>query len=278
MPEGPEVEVIRRTLAPLIQSLRIDNVWQSDLKLRTSSSTSNPWHVISGQRVNSLERHGKQMWLAIENGPLVLMHFGMSGRVEVLARDSAVKKHTHIRMRFSEGQELRFVDPRRFGDVELLVDPQLMTKKLAKLGPDPLSWTRGQKSSLVKKLRSIHRPIKTALLDQRLLAGVGNIYASEALFKACISPFAQCCDIETSRLTALLGAVESVMKKAVVAGGTTFATFVNANGQEGKNWDHLLVFHKAGKPCPACQTPIAHATQSGRTTFYCPLCQGHSKP
>lgn len=273
MPEGPEVETVRRTLEPLVEGRRLGAPWVSRHKLRTPT-TKRALAAVTDRRVTGTGRHGKLLWLDVEGGGGLMVRLGMTGRLVVEARDAPRHPHTHVVIPLDDGaQELRYVDVRRFGEVVPYKDAKERDEERARMGPDPLTWTPEERARVKARLRSTTRTLKDALLDQSLLAGVGNIYASEALFVARLSPFKRGCDTSPRALERLLDAVQEVLEKAVVHRGTTFSDFVDSTGGEGGNLEHLLVFQREGEPCPSCGRGVEREVQGARSTFFCPRCQ-----
>jgi formamidopyrimidine-DNA glycosylase len=273
VPEGPEVETVRRTLHPQVLGRLVSKVWVSSKKLRTPVRSAS-FRRLLGRPITGTGRHGKLLWLDMAGAGGVLIRLGMTGRVLIQPSTSPRPPHTHVVMTFDEGaDELRYVDPRRFGEVVPFSSDDELGEVRANMGPDPLAWTAEERRRVLTSLRSTQRTLKDALLDQRLLSGVGNIYASEALFVARISPTTRGCDASSPALRRLLQAVEHVLTQAVVHRGTTFADFVDASGGEGQNLAHLQVFWREGEPCTRCQRPVERMVQGARSTFYCRACQ-----
>lgn len=273
MPEGPEVETVRRSLAPLLVGRELGKPWVSELKLRTPT-TSRGMKVVQGQRVRALGRHGKLMWIETDGEPGLMVRLGMSGKLLVSDRGAPRAKHTHVVVPLDDGEnELRYVDPRRFGEVVPYKAREKLELELARLGPDPLAFTDDDVDHAVKKLKATKRSLKDAVLDQRLFAGVGNIYACEALFLAKLSPELRGVDVSKPKLRKLVLALADVLKSAVEHRGTTFSDFVDGQGGYGENQDFLHVFQKEGEPCPTCGRPIRRIVQGARSTFLCRRCQ-----
>ena len=272
MPEGPEVETVRRTLAPLLVGRVLGRPTVSRKALRTPTS-SLKLRPLEGARVVGLGRHGKLLWIDVEGGCGLLVRLGMSGRLLVAGATTTPPLHTHVRVPLEQGQELRYIDARRFGEVVYFARVAEREQQTARMGPDALTFddvTRAHASAL---LRATRRSLKDALLDQTILAGVGNIYAAEALFAARLSPFLRGVDLSEERAADLLTAVSLVLASAVQRRGTSFSDYVDARGQQGDNLAHVAVFRRQGEPCRVCGAKILRVVQGARSTFYCRVCQ-----
>lgn len=273
MPEGPEVETVRRTLEPLLVGRTLGAGWASRQKLRTPVTTRQ-LSFLEGRRVLTLGRHGKLMWLDAEGDVGLLLRLGMTGKLLVEPKENPRHPHTHVVIPLDEGdQELRYVDVRRFGEVVPFKSVKEREAEQSRLGPDPLSWTEEERAFVVEKLKATKRSLKDALLDQAVVAGVGNIYACEALFVAGLSPLAKGMNVSRASLEELTAAVESVLTEAVEHCGTTFSDFVDALGERGTYISHVHVFRREGEPCPRCGRPVERIVQGGRSTFLCRRCQ-----
>ncbi|MCC7108920.1 MAG: bifunctional DNA-formamidopyrimidine glycosylase/DNA-(apurinic or apyrimidinic site) lyase [Deltaproteobacteria bacterium] len=272
MPEGPEVETIRASLAPLLVGRVIGAAWVSRKPLR-SPLVARALTPLRGRVVVATGRRGKAMWIEVEGGAGLMVRLGMTGRllVEPAAQEPVV--HTHVRLGLGDTDELRFVDPRRFGSVVPFSHAAARAALLADVGPDAISWDDAGRDAAARALRATSRALKVALLDQRLLAGVGNIYASEALFRARLSPFALGTDLDEGAARRLLLAVEETLADAVRNRGTSFSDFVDARGARGDHRAHLQVYDRQGEACASCGGRIRSQTQGQRSTFWCPRCQ-----
>lgn len=273
MPEGPEVETVRRTLHPMVEGRRLGAAWVSDFALRRPVKAADFSNLV-GKKVVETGRHGKLLWLEAEDKRGLWVRLGMTGRLLVQNAKEERHPHTHVVIPLDDGrEELRYVDVRRFGEVVPYGAPSLLEAECARMGPDPLTWGDEERLQVAAKLKRTQRSLKEALLDQSLIAGVGNIYASEALFEARISPYKKGHRASKPALLRLLEATESVLRKAVKHRGTTFSDFVDSTGGEGQNLQHVAVFWRAGEPCPNCTRPIEKAVQGGRSTYFCRKCQ-----
>jgi formamidopyrimidine-DNA glycosylase len=273
MPELPEVETVRRSLAPHIVGRRVMAVSAAPVKLRLGIEPGE-WRSLAGvASLRGLHRRGKYI-LADFGASTAVLHLGMSGRLVLRPHAAACEKHTHLRLRFEHGIELRLVDPRRFGMAVVVATAALPAfAPLAGLGPDALDGD--VEGALLAAARRSRSPIRALLLDQRVVAGVGNIYASEALARAGVHPLRQAAAISSERVARLAGAVKAVLADALAAGGTTLADggFSDASGNEGYFAVKLDVYGRKGHPCRACGSPIRRQVAGGRSVFYCARCQ-----
>lgn len=273
MPEGPEVETVRRSLEPLLIGARLGTGWASRDKLRTPVTTRQ-LQPLAGRRVTGLGRHGKLLWVDVEGGAGLLVRLGMTGRLLVHDAREPRAPHTHVVFPLDGGErELRYVDVRRFGEVTPFAGLLERDAERCRLGPDPLSWDDEGRTQVIDRWRATARTLKDALLDQACVAGVGNIYACEALFLAGLSPLARGIDVSRVRLAVLAERVEEVLQRAVEHRGTSFSDFVDGVGERGQHLAHVYVFQREGEPCPTCGDPIVRIQQGGRSTFLCRRCQ-----
>ena len=280
MPELPEVEVVRRTLLPIVGS-RVTGVWGSGQPLHMNRPVDlDAIRAASvGGVVEEIRRWGKYLMLDFVDRPhFILIHLGMTGRLSRTAATATRASHTHIVFyleRDREMVELRYSDPRRFGQLSLAErGRERLHPALAKLGPDPL----GQAITgdyLWSRTRGSNRHIKTLLIEQSLVAGIGNIYASEALWRARIQPTARANRLSRQRLDALAEAIAHVLARALRHGGTTLRDFVAADGAQGQHFQYLTVYARAGQTCARreCAGQIRRQVVQGRATFFCPRCQ-----
>lgn len=270
MPELPEVETTRRGIAAHCIGRRIESVIVREPRLRWPVSAEIP-RLLPGQTITAITRRGKYLLLKSESGT-VIIHLGMSGSLRVIARESLPGKHDHVDIVFDTGSCLRLRDPRRFGAVLWGGDEPLAHPLLISLGPEPLDdafdgrylWQRARGRSLA---------VKEFLMNSRILVGVGNIYANEALFEAGISPLRAAGKISCGRYERLSDCIKSVLRRAIEQGGTSLRDFVREDGAPGYFQQSLQVYGRRGEFCRRCQTPIRERRQGQRATFYCPSCQ-----
>jgi formamidopyrimidine-DNA glycosylase len=269
VPELPEVETTRRGLAPYVVGRSIAAVEVREPRLRWPVARSLP-AKLTGQRIEALERRGKYLLFDTKAGTL-LVHLGMSGSLRYLAEPPAHGLHDHVDMRFADGGLLRFNDPRRFGSW-LLTSHVAEHPLLKDLGPEPLS-NDFTPSYLADTARGRRVAIKQHLMNSRVVVGVGNIYASEALFRAGIHPQRAAGKIARARFESLVDAVRAVLTDALEEGGTTLRNYVDGDGNPGYFRQSLNVYERADDPCKRCGTPIRRRVQGQRATYFCPRCQ-----
>lgn len=272
MPELPEVETVRRTLAPAVGG-RISSVWTSGMGLHMARKPPRAkLRRLVGARITAVRRHGKYLLLDTDRSESILVHLGMTGRLRIQGSTDPRAPHTHVVLGL-DGRELRFVDARRFGQFDIVVRGEERDHPgLGALGPDALDHGIDV-AAMLAAAKHKRTTLKAFVLDQSVIAGVGNIYASEALWRAKLRP-----TLRTHRLTAssavrLADAIREVIERALDNGGTTLADFVDADGTAGENAEYLWVYDRAGQPCMRCRTAIKRSVLQGRATYYCPTCQ-----
>jgi formamidopyrimidine-DNA glycosylase len=270
MPELPEVETTRRGIARGVKGRRIVRAVVREPRLR--------WRLpadfaeqLGNQKVLSVGRRAKYLLLHLERGCLIV-HLGMSGSLRVLPAQTAVLKHDHVDLLLDSGQALRFNDPRRFGSMHYTLADPLVHPLLKNLAPEPLS-AEFNAAYLAGKARRRKVAIKHLVMNGTLVVGVGNIYASEALFRAGIKPQRAAGRVRDDELVKLVKAIKTVLGNAIRAGGTTLRDYVNADGAPGYFRQKLFVYERGGLGCRKCRTPIKQLTQGQRSTYYCPSCQ-----
>lgn len=270
MPELPEVETTVRGLAPLLVGERIARLILNRADLRR------PFPVdlvqrMTGATVTGLSRRAKYGLIATNRDDNMIFHLGMSGRWRTEVTD--VQAHDHLLIETGSGRVLALNDPRRFGSVDLVAgDPEVGFAPFRALGPEPLS-VAFDRNYLAKAIAGRAAPIKALLLDQRIVAGLGNIYVCEALNIAGIAPTRSGGQVATGRIAALVDAIKAVLDKAIAAGGSSLRDFVHPDGGLGYFSHEWRVYGRAGDPCPGCARPIERLVQSGRSTFHCSKCQ-----
>jgi formamidopyrimidine-DNA glycosylase len=269
MPELPEVETTRRGLAPQVIGRSIAAIEVREPRLRWPVPKSLPGDL-AGQRIDALERRGKYLLFATAAGTLVV-HLGMSGSLRYLRDPPAPGLHDHVDMLFTDGSCLRFNDPRRFGSWLLTAEP-LAHPLLKELGPEPLS-PAFTADYLWGRSRGRHVAIKQHLMNGKIVVGVGNIYANEALFRAGIRPLRAAGRIPRAAFEPLVTAVRDVLNDAIEQGGTTLRNYVDGDGNPGYFRQRLNVYERDGDPCNRCGTPIRRRVQGQRATYFCPGCQ-----
>ncbi|MBA3925129.1 DNA-formamidopyrimidine glycosylase [Listeria rustica] len=272
MPELPEVENVRATLAELVIGKEIDQVVVGVPKMIVGMPAEQFVGNMIGQTIEAVRRRGKFLLIDTTDGTL-LSHLRMEGKYRLNNGTDPVDKHTHVTFHFTDGTELRYLDVRKFGTMELVLKGQEgLTKSIQKLGPEPLSATF-EKSVFATKLKKSGRAVKTVLLDQSLVAGIGNIYADEICFQAKVLPERPANTLKPAEITRLYASTKSIMAEAVALGGSTIRTYVNSQGKIGGYQDKLQVYGEKDNPCPICGTPIVKIKLNGRGTHFCPKCQ-----
>ncbi len=280
MPELPEVETVRRGLAPAMEKKRILRVEtrRKDLRFPFPAKFS---QRLEGARVKHLGRRAKYLVGELSTGETLIMHLGMTGRFTVAGRKPGKfhraagddEKHDHVVFEMQGGARITFNDARRFGFMHLWPSADLAAYPgFRGLGPEPIS-NAFSGAYLAEAFEGKRAPVKAALLDQRVVAGLGNIYVSEALFRSGISPKKLAGTIRRDRLERLASEVRNVIEEAIAAGGSTISDFGTPDGELGYFQHRFRVYDRAGKPCPTCAKPIRRMVQSGRSTFYCATCQ-----
>ena len=295
MPELPEVESIRRGLARRVRGDVIESVWLGEKPEPLKSPAPEIVAALEQARIAAVRRVGKHIVFDLESSQQSaissrprqkqvphpqprarddnpkgraewIVHLGMTGRLVVALPGSEVAKHTHAIVRLQSGRELRFVDPRRFGRLSVVREHG----GFAPGGREPLGAGVRQ---FMRLFRGRRTPIKSALLNQKLLRGVGNIYADESLFRAGIRPRRRASRLTGKELVRLHRAVQQVLREAIRAGGSSVSDYVNAEGEEGFFQFEHRVYGREGEPCRSCKTPIKRVVISGRSAHYCPKCQ-----
>ncbi|BDG75336.1 bifunctional DNA-formamidopyrimidine glycosylase/DNA-(apurinic or apyrimidinic site) lyase [Roseomonas fluvialis] len=292
MPELPEVETVMRGLAAVLEGRRITEVEQRRPDLRFPFPPDLPRRM-EGRRVLSFRRRAKYMLMRLEGGESLLIHLGMSGRMvarqagaaavprigpqgavsDARGHNAPPEAHEHLVIATEDGWRVGFVDPRRFGSVDLVATAaEDLHRLLAGLGPEPLE-DGFTDAVLSAALVGRHTPIKAALLDQTVVAGLGNIYVCEALFRAGISPRRLAASVAGVRAARLVPAIKAVLAESIGAGGSSLRDYVRADGELGRFQETFAVYGREGAPCPHCAAPIQRIVQSGRSTFFCARAQ-----
>lgn len=270
MPELPEVETTRRGIEPYVVGHRIEALAVHEPRLRWRVDAAMP-ACVAGQKVLAAGRRAKYLLLELERGTL-LLHLGMSGSLRVLPAATPRGRHDHLDLVLDSGFALRFNDPRRFGSLHFTAADPAAHPLLAALAPEPLS-PAFDAAYLWRVTRRRRVAIKPLIMNARLVVGVGNIYASEALFRARIRPGRQARHLKQPEAVRLVSAIRTVLARAVRAGGTTLRDYAGADGAPGYFRQKLYVYERAGKPCRVCRTPIRRRRQGQRATYFCPQCQ-----
>lgn len=289
VPELPEVESVRRSLLPHIRGR---TVLSAELRRRdiliapgdppggfprqrkragaSSPRAVSPEDLLVGADITDILRRGKQLAIIARSDRALVVQLGMSGTVELMGADDAPDRHTHAIWTLDSGIRVRFHDPRRFGALRVFRSRDALNEHWAALGPDALAITGAE---LHNALAGSNRPIKAALLDQAVLAGVGNIYADESLHIAKLNPRFRACRFSPLQANALAAAIREVLTHAIAAGGSTLRDYTDADGRPGSYQSRHAVYGRAGLPCPTCSRPLSSALLAQRTTVWCRGCQ-----
>lgn len=268
MPELPEVETTRRGVSPYLLGQRIARieVRQPGLRWPVPEALT----LLEGQVIEKVSRRAKYLLIETAMGS-ALVHLGMSGALRILPERVAPLKHDHVDLVLTTGQIMRYTDPRRFG-AWLFVPPGEQHSLLAKLGPEPLTDDfDGERLFSLSRKRQV--PVKTFIMENPVVVGVGNIYANEALFMAGIDPRRPANSISKERYIALADAIKAVLARAIEQGGTTLKDFTAADGKPGYFAQELKVYGRKGLPCPTCGAELQEVRLGGRSTVFCALCQ-----
>ena len=270
MPELPEVETTRRGLAPLVAGATVTGVVVRNRAMRQPITRNLP-RILTGRRIDALERRAKYLLFRAGDGTLIV-HLGMSGRLWLVSAGTPPATHDHFDLTLANGRIVRLRDPRRFGLVLWHKGDPLTHKLLRDIGPEPLS-TALSAEWLYRETRSRSGAIKNALMDSHLVAGVGNIYANEALFRAKINPRLPASRIGFARYAILVDKIRETLTEAIDAGGSSLRDYVNSAGEAGFFQDRFFVYGRGGEGCLTCKAPIRSLVLGQRATFYCPRCQ-----
>jgi len=269
VPELPEVETTRQGIVPHCEGQTITKVLIRNGKLRWPVPEDLPARL-QGQVIRSVERRAKYLFLHVDAGT-VIVHLGMSGSLRVITDSAPAMTHDHVELSLNNGRILRFNDPRRFG-CWLWTDDWLRHPLIRDLGPEPLS-SDFSGAGLFQRSRGKQTPIKSFIMDNHVVVGVGNIYANEALFKAGIHPRRKAGRISLDRYHRLAAAIKETLSAAILMGGTTLRDFVNSDGKPGYFAQSLLVYGRGGADCSECHTRLKEIRMNNRSTVYCPRCQ-----
>ncbi len=293
MPELPEVETVMRGLKPVLEGRRIAGVTLRRDGLRFPFPQGFAQRL-TGQKIVSLARRAKYILMSLDSGDCLLVHLGMTGRFtvfspsgrqnlgefyfETAAGEGGGGTHDHVVLSLDDGTRVVYTDPRRFGIMDLFAGSEAAAHKLlAAIGVEPLG-NELNAAYLAERFRGKSAPLKAALLDQRIIAGLGNIYVSEALHRAGLSPKRKSRTLvkksgADARLEELVRHIREILNEAIVAGGSTLQDFAGADGAAGEFQRRFLVYDREGEPCARCGAPIERLVQAGRSTFYCRSCQ-----
>lgn len=273
MPELPEVETIKRSLTPYVVGGTITGVQVFNPAVIISYKAEEFSHVLKGKKVLALDRRGKYLIFTLTDGYTLSWHLGMTGRLLWLNSQERIERHTHLILNFDSHGQLRFVDVRRFGRCYLAgKGSPAYPEGLARLGLEPLS-PAFTPETLKEIIRSKKRSLKSLLLDQHHIAGLGNIYSDEALFGAGIHPLRPAYALSDEEIGRLYEAIVKVLQEGIASGGTSIRDYVDGTGRKGDYQNRLSVYGRKDQPCPRCGETIKSLKISGRTSYFCPRCQ-----
>ncbi len=278
MPELPEVEVIRRGLQRHLPGRTITAIQYSGKVLRRPVALTAMRDLLVGGRIAAIERRAKYLLLWMDSRAVLIVHLGMTGRLGLFPADSPPVAHDHLRWRLDSGLELRLNDTRRFGFVLTLSADQAGLREqtvFGTTGPEPFGddCSAGYLRARAQRKK---QPVKAFLMDAKTVAGVGNIYANEALFRAGIHPARPVMGLDGDDWQRLLSALREVLGHAIDCGGSTISDYLNADGNRGWFQVHFNVYDREGEPCPQCRTSISKIRIGGRSSYFCPQCQGNA--
>ncbi|MGE3807543.1 MAG: bifunctional DNA-formamidopyrimidine glycosylase/DNA-(apurinic or apyrimidinic site) lyase [Gemmataceae bacterium] len=276
MPELPEVETVVRELRPRLVGCRLKSIQVSRKPLRKRWQRG--WStLLAGKRVRAVDRRGKWIRITLDDDLFLIVHLGMTGQFYVVPADTPKKPHTHIVIPLDQGRhELRFRDVRRFGSATVMAGIDVCDAFFidSGLGPEPFTL---EAAYWRERLAATRRVLKAVLLDQTVVAGVGNIYADEALFEARLHPTLLACDLSRPQADRLRKAVVAVLTRAIEKRGSSIRDYIGGNGAPGNYQHEFRVYGQTGKPCPRCQQPIVCIRLAGRSTHFCAKCQRHTR-
>ena len=270
MPELPEVETTRKGISPYCEQQTVAKVTVRQPKLRWPVP-DNLAELIEGRTIHGIQRRAKYLLLAFDNGTLMI-HLGMSGSLRVMLQPEPPQKHDHVDITLVTGHTLRYHDPRKFGGFVWTEQPVAQHKLISHLGPEPLSdaFTAEYLSSRCQKRKTA---IKSLIMDSKVVVGVGNIYANEALFMAGINPQQAAGKLSEGKISLLAEKIRFVLKRSIEQGGTTLKDFVGGDGKPGYFAQQLNVYGRAGQSCPECGYKLEEVRQSNRSSVFCAKCQ-----
>lgn len=273
MPELPEVETVVREIRPHLLGRRLGKIQVSDRPLRRQWRGT--WvSQLRGRRIDEVRRRGKWIIVSLDGAYHLIIHLGMTGQLTVHDTQQAMADHTHLVFELRPGgRQLRYRDIRRFGSATLVASQRELDHffEASSLGPEPFQLAR---QYWRERLAGTRRCLKAVLLDQQVIAGVGNIYADESLHEARLSPYRQGCALSSAEADRLRRAIATVLRRAIDRRGSTIRNYIGGSGLQGSYQDEFRAYGRVDKPCKRCQAPIVRVRLAGRSTYYCPRCQG----
>lgn len=272
MPELPEVEVVKLGLEPLLSGRILQKCGFSGKALRLPVPRSRFKNWVLGTKVIAVRRRAKFIIVDLDNGANIVVHLGMTGKLGLFVKETARQIHDHAWFILDNGMELRFKDVRRFGSLQVVSPQEDVQTLFGKIGPEPFG-DEFSAAYLAGKAKKRSQPVKNFIMDSHIVAGIGNIYASEILFEAGLSPEKAVGKVTLDQWEKTVMKTRSVLKRAIAAGGSTIADFVGSSGEKGYFQLQLNVYGKKGQNCSTCKKPIIKTVMAGRATYFCPSCQ-----
>jgi len=269
MPELPEVETVRRSLEPFLVGQTVVQVEVREPRLRRPLPTTFA-RTLTGRTIRAIDRRGKYLHLQLDNQQIWLVHLGMTGQLIVETREVQPLLHDHVRVALGSAHQLRYNDPRRFG--LMIIGTAEEIAAVTMLGCEPLGKEFSTRY-LLEKAAATKRTIKDVLMDQRVVAGVGNIYASELLFRAGVRPGRVATTLDLKAIERIVKATKDVLREAIRHRGSSISDYRDGEGKEGRFQQRFRVYDRDGEPCRTCHTAICRDTRGGRSSFFCPSCQ-----
>ena len=272
MPELPEVQTIVSGLKKTVLGKKIKSIFSDSSRVLSGKDFSR--ELVEGKIVD-VKRRSKFIIIELSNNRAILIHLGMTGNLFYLKKEAPKEKHDHLILRFSDNSQLRYNDPRKFGKIKIVNLPELKNlPEISQLGPEPLKISLNDFANIFRKRKG---RIKTSLLNQKLLAGLGNIYSDETLFDAKIHPLTKIDTLNPEKLKSLYCSIKKILKKAIQAGGTSVDNYLNVDGEKGFFQFKLKVYGREGEPCPRCGARIKRIRINQRSSHYCPRCQKQTR-
>lgn len=271
MPELPEVEYVARQLRQQLAGRRIVGVRVLWERAVSGMAASDFERELQGRRIADIRRRGKHLLIGLEDGRTLVVHRRMSGNLVFSPPAPEGEPYVRVAFDLDDGRRLLYTDPRKFGRLQLL-DPAGLDEHLSALGPEPLD-DEFTPAVLAERLAGRNRALKALLLDQSVIAGLGNIYADEALYRARLHPLRTAASLTPDEVRALYAGIRGALETGIANGGTTFGRYRDVYNEAGTNLEHVEVYRRTGEPCPRCGTPIARIVVGQRGTHYCPNCQ-----
>lgn len=273
MPELPEVESVCRMLRSQIIGAEITSIFVDKPKIFKNSTVEEFSEYVIGETFKNVSRRGKHIIYHLTNDKIVVSHLRMEGKYHIFDDSVALEKHAMMYFQLKDGRQLRYLDSRQFGTLHMYSESDYMlSDQLAKIGPEP--WDKVLDTNyLTNRLIKSTKPVKTAILDQTILTGIGNIYADEILFACNLNPLTKCKDLKPKDFKNIVKYTRAILQKAIDCGGSRIRTYTTSFGVTGSYQDHLKVHTKVGEECPVCKSIILKTKVGGRGTYYCPRCQ-----